>query len=166
VERLPRSPVGAQGADIDHLVVGPGGVFTINTKHHADKNVWVGKKCMQVNGQKVQHIRNAEFEAARVTQLVRERMPLLTPVQRVVALVDPKQLTIRDKPEQVKVIDARELRNWLMKLHPVLTEWELMELDSTIDSPETWREVPASEPDELMARFTAAALVQFLVAGL
>jgi hypothetical protein len=148
-------PVGAQGADIDHLVVGPGGVFTINTKHHAGKNVWVGKKTMTVSGQKVQHIRNAEFEAARVTQLVRERMPLLTPVQPVVALVDPKQLTIREKPEQVKVLDARELRNWLIKLHPVLTEWELMELDSIIDSPETWREVPATEPGEVMARFTA-----------
>ena len=27
-------PVGTHGADIDHLVVGPGGVFTINAKHH------------------------------------------------------------------------------------------------------------------------------------
>jgi hypothetical protein len=25
-------PVGSNGADIDHLVIGPGGVFTLNTK--------------------------------------------------------------------------------------------------------------------------------------
>ena len=148
-------PVGAHGSDIDHLVVGPGGVFTINTKHHSGKEVWVGKQCMCVAGQKVHHIRNAEFEAARVTKLVRERMPLLTPVQPVIALVAPKQLIIREKPEQVKVVDAQHLRTWLMKLHPVLTEPELMELDSIIDSPETWLPVAATEPGDVMARFNA-----------
>ena len=34
--------VGTRGADIDHLVMGPGGVFTLNTKHHPDADVWVG----------------------------------------------------------------------------------------------------------------------------
>src|SRR4051812_26505092 len=27
-------PVGDRGSDIDHVVLGPGGVFTINAKHH------------------------------------------------------------------------------------------------------------------------------------
>ena len=27
-------PVGSNGSDIDHVVIGPGGVFTLNAKHH------------------------------------------------------------------------------------------------------------------------------------
>ncbi len=29
------------GGDIDHVVVGTPGVFTLNTKHHPEKTVWV-----------------------------------------------------------------------------------------------------------------------------
>lgn len=32
--------VGSRGANIDHLVIGPGGVFVINTKNHLGKRVW------------------------------------------------------------------------------------------------------------------------------
>ena len=45
-------PVGERGADIDHLVIGPGGVFTLNTKNHRDKNVWVAERSFMVNGYK------------------------------------------------------------------------------------------------------------------
>ena len=34
-------PVGARESDIDHVVIGPGGVFTINTKNHPDARLWV-----------------------------------------------------------------------------------------------------------------------------
>ncbi|MFG2284885.1 nuclease-related domain-containing protein [Streptomyces sp. NPDC048595] len=30
------------GSDIDHLVIGPPGVFTINSKRHSGKTVWYG----------------------------------------------------------------------------------------------------------------------------
>ncbi|WP_461109557.1 nuclease-related domain-containing protein [Tessaracoccus terricola] len=32
-------PVGDHGADIDHLVIGPGGVFTVNSKYHRGSNL-------------------------------------------------------------------------------------------------------------------------------
>lgn len=135
-------PLGARNCAIDHLVVGPGGVFTITTKHHSGRVVGVGKKGMTVSGRPVPNMRTAEQEAERVTNLVRQMMPLVAPVQPVIAVVDPKELIIHERPEQVKVIDARDLRRWLMQLQPVLTEPELMELDSIVDSPGTWRALP------------------------
>ncbi|TFC17944.1 NERD domain-containing protein [Cryobacterium algoritolerans] len=154
-------PIAGRNSDIDHLVVGPGGIFTITsmchvgaTRHSAD--VWVGKRIMLVAGRKVSHLRDSECEAERVTHLVRERMPLLTPVQPVIALVDPKRLTIADKPEQVKVIDAQDLRRWLVKLHPVLSAGEVQEVSDLVDSPNTWRPLPLpTADDDLMERFTA-----------
>jgi nuclease-like protein len=34
-------PVGEKGADIDHVVIGPGGVFTLNAKNHSRHRVTV-----------------------------------------------------------------------------------------------------------------------------
>ena len=139
-------PIGARSSAIDHLVVGPGGVFTISTKHFGSKIIGVGKHGMTVSGRPVPSIRAAEFEAARVTTLVRERMPLVAPVQPVIAVVEPKQLIIHDRPEQVKVVHAGDQRRWLMQLQPVLTEPELMELDAIVDGPGTWRSRPDGAP--------------------
>ena len=99
LERLPEGwstrhalPVGTKESDIDHVVVGPGGVFTINTKHHAGKNIWVAGRTMLVDGQSQQYIRNAEGESARLAQLLGERMPHHVPVHPLIVLVDPKRI--------------------------------------------------------------------------
>ncbi len=131
-------PVGTKGSDIDHVVVGPGGVFTINTKHHSGKNIWVAGRTFMVSGQKQPHIRNAEYEATRVTKLIRERMPLVAPVHPVVAIVDPKQITIREKPEVVVVLNAGRLRRWLEKRLQVLSLPEVAALVTLLDNPDVW----------------------------
>ena len=43
-------PVGDRGSDIDHLVIGPGGIFTVNAKHHPGAKIWVGGDTFMVNG--------------------------------------------------------------------------------------------------------------------
>ncbi len=88
---------------------------------------------MLIDGNRVPHLRDSALEAEQVTRLVRERMPLLTPVQPVIALVQPSRLTIVDRPEQVKVIDADDLRRWLLRLHSVLSAGEVQEASDLID---------------------------------
>ncbi len=150
-------PIGKDSADIDHLVVGPGGIFTINTNHLAGKRISVGKHSMRVGDEDMPHLSNAEFEASRVTLLLRERMPLLPPVQPVIALVEPKQISIDGKPDKVKVIDARQLPRWLSGLSVVLAEPELDEVVDILDDPSTWRPAEQAEEspdgDELNRRF-------------
>ncbi len=57
-------PIGDQ-ADLDHLVIGPGGVFTINTKHHRGGTIWVAHDAVLVNGQRTHYLRKARAEARR-----------------------------------------------------------------------------------------------------
>jgi len=141
-------PVARGNIVIDHLVVGPGGIFTINSMQQGGAarccgaDVWVGNRVMLIDGQKVPHLQDSEFEAERVTTLVRERMPLLTPVQPVIAVVEPAVLTIAGRPERVKVIDANDLRGWLLRLHPVLSAGEMQEASDLIDSPGSWHPLP------------------------
>ena len=131
-------PVGARGSDIDHIVVGPGGVFTINTKHHRDKKVWVAKDTLLVDGAKKNYVRDAEFEARRVGKLIEKRMPLPAPVQPILTFVSPSQLMIREKPVQVKVLEAWQLNRWLTNLSHVFTEPEQDEITSILEDPTTW----------------------------
>ena len=149
-------PIGTAGADIDHLVLGPGGVFTINTKHHRGKKIWIKDTGFLVNGHRHGYIRNSEFEATRVTKLLRKRMPQLARARPVIALVSPGKITIKKRPVEVTVIDAVKLRRWLLKQPVALAEAELVELSAAVDSPATWSAVTATPTPtpNLMAQFT------------
>lgn len=146
-------PVGKVRTEIGHLVVGPGGVFTITMRNPRGKNVWVFKRLVVTQGIRVPYLRDAEFEAERVTRVLRKRMPHHGAVRPVVALVDPREVVIREKPDVVKVVDAKHLNSWLLRLPPVFGPRELMEIMTLVDDPVTWGARPQLDPDNVMARF-------------
>ncbi len=148
-------PIGKKGADIDHLLIGPAGVFTINTKNHPGKGIWVAGQTLMVSGHKVPHIRSAEYEADRVTKLLRQRMPHLAAVHPVVTVVNPKSLTIKKKPDLVRVLAATGLRRWLLAQPVLLGPAELAVLRQIIDDPATWP-VPLFPPTENAPQLFAA----------
>lgn len=107
-------PVGTRGADIDHLVLGPGGIFTLNTKHHPDAEVWVGGETFIVNGSRVPYIRNARHEAGRATRLLTQAAGRPVPVTGLVVPVGAKApLTIKSQPRGVFVVARRDLVTWM-----------------------------------------------------
>lgn len=55
---------------IDNVPIGPAGVFTINTKRHRGKKIWVGERMLMVAGQKTDHLRNSRYEAKRASKLL------------------------------------------------------------------------------------------------
>jgi len=133
-------PIGTRGSDIDHLVIGPAGVFTINTKRHTG-NVWVGNRVLLVNGQRTHHLRNAEHEGQRAARI------LSTPVTPLVVIVGARRLTIRDRPENVVVLRSRDLVRWLTRSASVLTPPEVREASSRAADPATWGASEPAEPD-------------------
>ena len=105
-------PVGENGADIDHLVVGPGGVFTLNTKNHPSGKVWVAGDGVRVNGQRVPYVRNARHEANRAARLLAPHTGGLV-VRAVVVVVGADEVTVREQPSDVHVVTGRRLVKWL-----------------------------------------------------
>lgn len=146
-------PVGTREADIDHLVVGPGGVFTINTKHHNGKRVWVANRTLMVSGHRQPHIRNAEHEAARVTKLVHQKLGLDGRVRPIVAIHGASSIVVKEMPDLVAVLDARQLRRWLLKRPVVLSAEERERIIGVVDDPGTWRTTPSAPDGDVMARF-------------
>jgi hypothetical protein len=137
-------PLGKNHADIDHILVGPGGVFTINTPKHGGKRIRVGARAITVAGSTRASLPAVENEAERVAAVLRARMPLVAPVQPVLALVNARPIFFRDRPGPVKVLDARGLLSWLQRLQPVLSDEEIAEAVVILDSPATWRELPGA----------------------
>lgn len=106
-------PIGDRGSDIDHIVIGAAGVFTINTKFHEDARIWVGSKRLLVNGQKTDHLRNSRFEAQRVARALTATAGLPIDVHPVIALVGIRSITLRERPGDVAVLRETELVRWL-----------------------------------------------------
>ncbi|SFN45126.1 Nuclease-related domain-containing protein [Mycetocola miduiensis] len=146
-------PVGTKEADIDHLVVGSGGVFSINTKHHRGKPVWVANRTLMVAGQRQPHIRNAEHEAARVTKLVHARLGLTGRVRPVVAIHGAASIVVKEQPDLVTVLDARRLRRWLLKRPVQFGPEDLTRIVGLVDDPATWRTGASAPCEQLLARF-------------
>jgi hypothetical protein len=144
-------PVGRNGADIDHLVVGPGGVFTVNTKHHVDASVWVAGRTVLVAGASTPIVQKAEAEARRIDRIVAGVLADPPAVRPVVAVVGAKRLTVRRAPQSVVVLRAEHLRRFLRSQPERLTPVEVAALVRAFDDPSTWLPTAEAGPELLLA---------------
>lgn len=153
-------PVGKGDSDIDHVVIGPGGVFTVNTKNHSGQKVWVAGRTFMVNGQKQPHLRNAEYEAQRVSRLLSAAAGFRVDVAPVIAVVDPASLTMRERPEQVVVLTSSQLVRWLKKRPATLAPEQVRALFDISVDPAAWHAspTPGREPAAVRSSFSALDL--------
>ncbi|HEX3840018.1 MAG TPA: nuclease-related domain-containing protein [Acidimicrobiales bacterium] len=110
-------PGGSHTLGIDHVVVGPGGVFIMSTKHHPGATIWVDGETFLVNGTKHPYVRDARHEAMRATRTLTEHSGFAVPVIAVVAVVGAHEgLTVKSQPGDgaVHVVPRRNLVNWLV----------------------------------------------------
>ncbi len=107
-------PVGDRGSDIDHVVIGPGGVFTLNTKHHPGGRVWVAEQALMVNGQKTHYLRNSRHEAERASRLLSVAVGFHVAVEPIIVIVGA-DITRKADPDGVHVVPREALRRWLNK---------------------------------------------------
>jgi hypothetical protein len=144
-------PVGRNGADIDHLVVGPGGVFTVNTKHHVDASVWVAGRTVLVSGSSRAIVQKAEAEARRVDRIVAAVLADPPAVRPVVAVVGAKRLRVRNAPKLVAVLRAEHLRRFLRSQPERLSPAEVRSLVDRFEDPATWLPTVEAGPELLLA---------------
>ncbi|MHC5557382.1 nuclease-related domain-containing protein [Kocuria sp. U4B] len=108
-------PVGERGADIDHLVIGPGGVFTVNAKHHPGARIWVGGNTVLVNGHRQPYVRTSRHEAARATRLLSAVCGFPVAVEGLIVTVRAEDVVIKQQPDGVSVVSRHQLTRWLLR---------------------------------------------------
>jgi hypothetical protein len=113
-------PVGSRGSDIDHVLIGPAGVYTINTKNHRGSNIWVGGNTFMVNGSRQRYIHNSRHEALRAGRLLSLACGFPVAARGVIAVIDPRNITIKEHPADVVVTTRVQLARWLARKPQVL----------------------------------------------
>jgi hypothetical protein len=130
-------PISSTGTDVDHLLIGPAGVFPINTKA-VSGHVWVGRARILVNGHRKEYVRKSETEARRVHRALREATGASLFVRPVLVFVDPGRMTVRELPSSVTVLQADDLLSWLSAQDELYPASRVAELVEAADRPTTW----------------------------
>jgi hypothetical protein len=132
-------PVGENGADIDHLVVGLAGVFTINTKYHRGCNVWVAGNTYMVNGQRQPFIHNSRHEAQRAAKLLSRACGFDIRAHGLVVPTQARSFTVREQPTGVHVVNRARLASYLGGLPQTIKPGQREQILAAARLGSTWR---------------------------
>jgi hypothetical protein len=153
LDRLPHGwhafhslPVGTGASDIDHVVIGPPGIVTINTKHHRGARIWVRGLNVTVNGRRQQYLRAAQHESQRAVRTVSSGDGAV-PVTACLAIVGADRLDVSGLPDGVLVVPARGLVRSLTALPARLT---LPQVESGRASLASWSDAATPPSSEVL----------------
>ncbi|MGA5360641.1 nuclease-related domain-containing protein [Streptomyces purpurascens] len=128
----------ASGADIDHLVIGPAGVFTVNSKRHKGKTVWYGDSAITVNRAPTRHIVISQHEARRVSEVLSRRCGADVSARPVISIVHAAKITVKNAAPPVIVLAAEQLDRVLSGLTPTLSQDQIARIYTVARDPQTW----------------------------
>jgi hypothetical protein len=132
------------GTDLDHLVIGPGGVFCLNAKHHPGAKVWVAGDNVYVNGHRPEHnyVRASRSEGRKVARLLRAACSFEVPVRPVVVVVGATDLEVKEQPTDVRICSRRRIADWLAAQPGTLAPEQVEAIFSVARRSTTWRPQP------------------------
>jgi Nuclease-related domain len=131
-------PVGAAGSDIDHVVVGPSGVFTISPKAYASKRVWAAGQALGINGFKRDYIRSSQDDAARASKLLTTAVGREIVVTPLIVMVGISELNYGLRRPEVDVVTSRGIVRNLMRRVRILSPDEVDEIADVAGRRGTW----------------------------
>ncbi|MFF9039545.1 nuclease-related domain-containing protein [Streptomyces sp. NPDC014892] len=126
------------GADIDHLLIGPGGVFCLNTKHFRNARIWVGDGAVKVNGGRGHpYVRNSRHEGARASAVLTRACGFPVNVAPVLVFVSAASLDVAPSLHDVRVMKDRGLLSFRRE-GGVLGEEEIKSVYAVARDRRTW----------------------------
>lgn len=124
------------------MLIGPGGVLTVNAKNHPNTNSWVGGDTFMVNGQRVPYVRNSRHEAKRAARLLSEQAGFPVKVLGVIAVMGAhKGYKIKRQPEDgaVVIVQRRHIAQYVQGPPRRLTEREIQAVYDVARRSTTWK---------------------------
>ena len=128
--------IGRKGANLDHLAIGPGGVFCINTKNLTG-NVTVYDRAILHNGKSTRYLGASRREAEVVVDRLSIASGWRVTVQPVIAVIGAR-LRIKKLPQGIWVVGEQQLLHELRAARPVLAPEAVVKLVRLARSPRTW----------------------------
>jgi hypothetical protein len=135
-------PVGSNGSDIDHIVIGPGGIFSLNAKHHPDANIWVKGDTFLINGHRFPYVPKSRYEAKRVGRILTTACGSPVSAIGVVVVAGARRgFTVKEQPSDglVFVVGGKFLVKWLLGLPTTLSQSQITMFHDVARRSTTWQ---------------------------
>ncbi len=153
-------PVGRDGSDLDHLVIGPGGVIAVHVEPRVGRQAHGDGLGLRIDA----HASGAVHRAIELREDAASRLgvALGRPVE-VSAVVVTEARTATGRP-RVPVLRAAELPGWVLAHRTRLEHTDITEIAAAAERPEIWRSRPGNADaaaqvdrfDALVARVRAS----------
>ena len=130
-------PVGKGDTDIDHLVIGPPGVFTLNTKNHLGGRVTVTSKAIYVNGTFQPYLAKSRAEGRQATKLLTSSCGYEVIAQPLIVIM-ADEFKIKSSTEGVHVVGRKRITKWLLTQKQTLAPEEVDAIYAVARRRSTW----------------------------
>jgi hypothetical protein len=126
------------GSVVDHLLIGPAGVFTVRTANYGRLDVTVDGSAIIVGGERHHDVAEAEAEAGEVSRLLTEASGAPVLVRPLLVIVDALRIVAKSPASGVRVISSRSLESVLARAPRTLTGEEVARVSDLADLGSTW----------------------------
>jgi hypothetical protein len=137
------------GMRIDHLVIGPPGVFALTAENYPGQEVRVSGDSMTIGGAEVDDL----TAARRLSEAAAERLESAAHrpirVEPIIVVIDSGKLVMREQPSDVTVVTARNLLRELTRAERSLAGSEVAYISDVADRTSTWDSAPTTPADAL-----------------
>lgn len=130
-------PVSSNETDIDHVVIGPPGVFTLNTKNHVGKRVTVYNNTIFVSGIKLSYLNKSRAEGRRGSRILSSACGFEVTVNPVIVIL-ASELVFKGSPKEVNVVGHSKIAGWLDRRSVQLSSDRIESIYSTARRRSTW----------------------------
>ncbi len=142
-------PVGQEQAeDIDHVVIGPPGIFTLTTKHQRRALVQVFGDSVRVDGCQEPLASEARYQAWRAACLLTAACGYRIVVAPAVVIVGAEDVQVARPAEGVEIVDRRHLLRWLTGLPSRLKPAHVAHIYTAARRSDTWLRRPVTTHQE------------------
>lgn len=130
-------PVGRSGREIDHIVIGPPGLFLVDSRRH-DELVTATAAAVFMGRRRTRYAEIARDEAEQAARLLSAVVTRSVPVTPLIAVVGAP-VTVRGRPCGVTVLRADRLVDWLATQPPRYPDEIVLKLFTIARRSTTWR---------------------------
>lgn len=131
----PVSPTG----DVDHLVIGPGGVYAINAKHHPGQAIFVKGDMIMVARHSQPYIAAARRDAMNVAVRLSAAAGTPVTVTPVIVFVGADEVVIKFPPRDIVITTRGQLLDALTRRRATLDAPAVTVIADIAQRPGTWR---------------------------
>jgi Nuclease-related domain len=129
-------PIGSRGPGIDHVVVGPPGVFNVHAKHET-RDVRVTPAAVFVGGRARDHLQLVRFDAGRTSALLSAAAGCPVSARSVLAMTVDR-LVVEDQPPDVAAVHVGDVAAWLTSRPEIWAGEEVYSVARAAHRPDTW----------------------------